>query len=137
MLEMEKIADDAEIDTRCIVMRDSGRLVLSRTTSKPYRMGQDLVVQVMGIPGCYLASRVYDATYLLGEVIENCDYESLRREVCDQPTTWYSDLIRAMVEAAYEKQVFIPGGASRLIESVEKKIGKFGPPLTRLPGKGD
>lgn len=111
MLELERLAEDAEIDTRCIVVRDNGKVALSQTASKPYKMGQDLVVQIVGIRGCCLASRVYDATNLI-------------EKVCDQPDTWYSDLIRTMVKAAYAKNVFVAGGASSMIKQFEEKIGK-------------
>jgi hypothetical protein len=121
MLELEKIADDAEIDTRCIVMRDNGKVVISRTRSTPYLMGKDLVVQVIGIPGCYLASRVYDATGMISEVMENAEYESLRSALSNLPDTWYPDLLRAMVNAAYSKNVFVEGGASTLVKKFEKE----------------
>jgi hypothetical protein len=121
VLELDKLAEDADADTRCIVVRDGGKIAVSRTASKPYKLGEDLVVQIVDIPGCYLASRVYDATHLITEVIENCDYESLRKEVCDQPTTWYPDLIRAMIEAAYDKNVFVEGGVSVLVAKIEKE----------------
>jgi hypothetical protein len=120
MLELDKLAEDAEVDTRCIVMRDGGKVAISRTASEPYKLGGDWVVQIVDIPGCYLLSRVYDATHLITEVLENCEYESLRKEVCDQPTTWYPDLIRAMIEAALAKNVFVEGGVSVLVKKIEK-----------------
>lgn len=48
-------------------------------------------------------------------------YEELRGYLVNLPMTWYPDLIIHMVGAAYRKDVFVPGGASRLIEKLEKK----------------
>lgn len=55
---------------------------------------------------------------------ENIEYEELRRGLSNLPMTFYPDLIRAMVEAAYQKNVFLDGGASVFVQNVEKKIGK-------------
>jgi hypothetical protein len=52
------------------------------------------------------------------------NYESLRDELGKLPATWYPDLIRSMVEAAYAKKVFVKGGASRLISNLEKTLGE-------------
>ena len=50
------------------------------------------------------------------------NYESLRQELSELPMTWYPDLIRAMIEAAIKKKVFLKGGATRFVRDVEKKI---------------
>ncbi len=52
--------------------------------------------------------------------IQEMDYETLRKELEQLPQTWYPDLIRAMVEASYRRQVWKPGGCSRFIQQVEK-----------------
>lgn len=50
------------------------------------------------------------------------NYESLRQELSELPMTWYPDLIRAMIEAAIKKKVFLKGGATRFVRDVEKKL---------------
>lgn len=55
--------------------------------------------------------------------LNHIDYEVLRDYLGQLPQTWYPDLIRAMVEAAYEKDVFVrPHGGSRLIRRIEKDV---------------
>ena len=55
------------------------------------------------------------------EIIKDgVDYETLRSELQDLPMTWYPDLIRAMVQAAYAKKVFKVGGASYFVRNLEK-----------------
>ncbi len=51
--------------------------------------------------------------------LDNLTYTELREGLAKLPATWYPDLIRAMVEAAIEKKVFLPGGASVFISQVE------------------
>lgn len=48
------------------------------------------------------------------------NYEDLRTELGGLPRTWYPDLIRAMVEAAIKKGVFLKGGATRFVRNVER-----------------
>jgi hypothetical protein len=50
------------------------------------------------------------------------NYEELRSYLSDIPLTWYPDLIRALVEAAYKKKVFVEKRASRFVEKVEKEL---------------
>lgn len=57
------------------------------------------------------------------------EYEKLRAMLEDLPMTWYPDLLRAMTEAAYKKNVFVPGGASNFVREVEKK-NQYDKPLT-------
>lgn len=48
------------------------------------------------------------------------DYDDLVEGLSDLPITWYPALIKKMVEVAYEKKVFLKGGASLFIaHSVE------------------
>jgi hypothetical protein len=56
------------------------------------------------------------------KLLEECEYEELRTALGDLPATWYPDLIRAMVEAAYKKQVFKPAGASYFVRNVEQRM---------------
>lgn len=58
------------------------------------------------------------------EIAPTDGYENLRSKLGELPPTWYPDLIRALVEAAYRKNVFVPGGASRLIQGFEKANGR-------------
>ncbi len=60
------------------------------------------------------------------EVTPTSNYEDLRTQLGQLPSTWYPDLIRALVEAAYKKNVFVPGGASRLVHGFEKANGHEG-----------
>ena len=53
-------------------------------------------------------------------------YETLRQQFVDMPSTWLPDLIRAAVESAHERKVFIKGGASVFVKAVEKSIGRNG-----------
>lgn len=71
-----------------------------------------------------LANRIL-ATVQMGNGFPYCrNYEELSAELGKLPATWYPDLIRVMVEAAYMKKVFVEGGASRLISNLEKKPGE-------------
>lgn len=38
------------------------------------------------------------------------------------PPTWYPALLEVMIVAAYYQMVFVPGGASRYVADVERKI---------------
>lgn len=51
-------------------------------------------------------------------------YEDLVAYLREQPMTWYPALIVEMVEAAYKKKVFLPGGASTIIAKWEEKNGR-------------
>lgn len=46
-------------------------------------------------------------------------YTKLREHLTNLPMTWYPDLIRAVVLAAYDKGVFVPGGASEYVKGIE------------------
>lgn len=54
------------------------------------------------------------------DVLANISYEDLRKSLGELPVTWYPDLIRAMVQAAIKKGVFLKGGATRFVAQVEK-----------------
>lgn len=55
------------------------------------------------------------------------NYEQLRYELKKLPMTWYPDLIRALVEAAYEKNVFVPNHASVFVQLIEAQLTKKQP----------
>ena len=50
------------------------------------------------------------------------NYEDLRTYLQESPATWYPDMIRALVTAAYEKNVFKPGGASYFVKNLENGL---------------
>ena len=54
-------------------------------------------------------------------------YEDLIEVIKNLPMTFYPAVISEAVQAAYEKKVFLPGGASTIIANVEKRIGKSKP----------
>lgn len=60
------------------------------------------------------------------KVLNVSEYEDLVSFLADLPETWYPDLLIRVVEAAYKKEVFLLGGASRLIQRIEQRIGKKG-----------
>lgn len=49
------------------------------------------------------------------------DYHDLKEGLKDLPATWYPALIIEMATIAYERKVFVPGGASKLIKELEEK----------------
>ena len=51
------------------------------------------------------------------------------------PMTWYPALIVGMVQTAYEKKVFVPGGASRLVKNQETRLGIVGEKTVTLTRK--
>jgi hypothetical protein len=51
-------------------------------------------------------------------------YFDLEKELSNLPMTWYPALIIHLVETAYQKNVFVPGGATVLVNNLEKKLGK-------------
>lgn len=61
---------------------------------------------------------------MIDDPFAEMDYTELREGLCKLPETWYPDLIRAMVEASYEKNVWLPGGCSIFVKKVEDRIGK-------------
>lgn len=63
----------------------------------------------------------------MGSKLDHLNYEELVTELRGLPLTWLPTLICEMVRAAYERKAFVNGGASRLVVSVEKKIGKSEP----------
>lgn len=52
------------------------------------------------------------------------EWEKFVKEIENLPTTWYPALILEMVKAAYGKNVFLPGGASRIVQQMEVELGK-------------
>ena len=58
------------------------------------------------------------------KTLDNLTYNELRQELKELPMTWYPDLITAMIEASYEKKVFIKGKASTFVRNIEKRIGE-------------
>ena len=52
-------------------------------------------------------------------ILHATDYTELREGLQKLPMTWYPDLILSMVTTAYEKKVFQPNGASRLVRKLE------------------
>lgn len=65
--------------------------------------------------------------------LEEIDYEDLRAYLSDLPMTWYPDLIRAMVEAAYKKEVFVrPQGCSTMVQNWEKGIHQHYGTLSKI-----
>jgi hypothetical protein len=55
---------------------------------------------------------------------EYLSYEELVEQLKSRPMTQYPALIIEIVKLAYETNTFNPGGASRMVENVEKQIGK-------------
>ena len=49
-------------------------------------------------------------------------YEEMVSYLKNLPMTYYPDLIRVMVEAAYTKNVFVKNGASTLIKKFEDRM---------------
>jgi len=64
-------------------------------------------------------------------IADHLGYTDLRRMLMGLPGTWYPDLLRAMVEAAYAKGVFRPEGASGWVRNLENRLGPVG---MRAPG---
>lgn len=54
--------------------------------------------------------------------MDESSYDAWVSEIKKLPATWYPALIIEMVEAAYLRGVFIRGGASKMIASVEGKM---------------
>jgi hypothetical protein len=52
------------------------------------------------------------------------NYNDLEEGLKGLPATWYPALIISIVEIAYHKNVFVPGGASHLIQNAEERIGQ-------------
>ncbi len=61
-------------------------------------------------------------------------YSELKTTLEGLPSTWYPALIGAMVNAAYSRPVFVPGGASRYIGNLEGRIGKAAAPVPDAEG---
>jgi hypothetical protein len=51
------------------------------------------------------------------------DYNDLKNGLKNLPMTWYPALILEMVKAAYKKNVYLPGGASKNIKQAEQREG--------------
>lgn len=55
-------------------------------------------------------------------VPDSCrDYEEVIRQLSGLPGTWYPAVLMHAVEEAYKANVFVSGGASKLIAAHEKK----------------
>lgn len=54
---------------------------------------------------------------------KNHTFEQVEALLKDQPTTFIPALLIALTKAGYEKSVFAPSGASRIVRSVEEKHG--------------
>jgi len=55
--------------------------------------------------------------------VKETSYETLREELGQLPTTWYPDLIRAMVKASYRKKVWKgTNGCSLFVQGVESDL---------------
>lgn len=61
-----------------------------------------------------------------GELFNNMpkSYSDLRADITKLPPVLYSMLLADMVRAAYEQNVFKPGGAALHVQKVEKELGK-------------
>lgn len=55
---------------------------------------------------------------------DDLDYEQLETTLRDLPAAWYPALLVVLTEAAYAKNVFMPGGVSRLCQAVESRLAK-------------
>lgn len=59
-------------------------------------------------------------------MLDELEYEQVVRLIQRQPQTFYPALLITLVEAAYAKNVFQPGGASALAAKAELKCGNAG-----------
>lgn len=48
-------------------------------------------------------------------------YEEIKAAIESAPTTWIPGLLRAAVEAAIKKSVFVPGGLVRFVTSIVER----------------
>ena len=56
--------------------------------------------------------------------IDPNDYDEIKKALGELPQTWYPALIQIMVLAAYEKNVFVRGGASAYIQKIEETLAE-------------
>ena len=62
-------------------------------------------------------------------------YEQLVAEIRDCPRIWLPALLIELVKTAYEKTVYSPGGASRIIRDLEKNVIAPSQTETKISGK--
>jgi hypothetical protein len=55
------------------------------------------------------------------KIFEGKSYEEIRASLKTFPRTWYGDLLKTMVEAAIDKEVFIPGRISPFVARIEEE----------------
>lgn len=55
---------------------------------------------------------------------EPTNYEKLEAALKEAPKTWYPALLRVLVTEAYAKEVFLPGGASKICQRIERNLGQ-------------
>jgi hypothetical protein len=60
----------------------------------------------------------------LDKMLDELEYEQIVRLIQRQPQTFYPALLITLIEAAYAKNVFSPGGASMTAAKTEVKLGK-------------
>lgn len=65
-----------------------------------------------------------DLEKLKAEPLREISYETLQNELERLPLTWYPGLILHLVELSYNKKIFLPGGASRIIHQWESRNSK-------------
>jgi hypothetical protein len=58
------------------------------------------------------------------KILETASYEEIVEMLNTMPMTWYPALMVTLVEAGYKKKVFLPSGASTIIQTLERKLGK-------------
>ena len=52
------------------------------------------------------------------------DYEELVNAIKECPVTYLPALLIKVIETCYERRVFMPGGASKMANRVEERMGK-------------
>lgn len=60
-------------------------------------------------------------------------YDELNSELQNLPQTWYPALLLVMVEAAISKRVFVRGGVTRFVHSIEDKVATSPIPSPEFP----
>lgn len=55
------------------------------------------------------------------------NFDKIVDSIKDLPITWYPGLLIELVKEAYRLGVFVPGGVTKLLKKVEKRIGKEDP----------
>lgn len=62
-------------------------------------------------------------------------YDEIKKELEDLPTTWHPALLKALVESAVKKHVFLAGGLTSFVRQVEFKA-LYGPVFDLLVSIG-